>query len=282
MINSEKYNISISLDENDDNIYYMTLKIAKLKASDIGDYYCQVENILGSDVKKTTLELRARSEMRNITDCCIAEKVSPQCMGACSFYLDIDAVIDKTQCFNEFDKLMKCSSDGSDHRQCCSKKSVTRKCLNWCRGEAVTDTDMCAIRYTRSIIGCFQENNNKLPGPPQNLKLIKISGGSVSVSWDPPAKNPSMVEGYRVFWHTIDPLTAHNNQTLSLSGTSRLDARENQIEVNGLEQNVQYEMFIKAGNAHGKSLIIDFKYFHRLYCHVLFSFIQVRVYCQKH
>lgn len=255
VINSETHNISLSLELADENIYYMTLKIAKLKAADIGDYYCQVENVLGSDVQKISLELRSRSEMKNITDCCIAEKVSPQCMSACSFYVDIDAVIDKTECFSEFDKLMKCSSDGSDHRSCCAKKSVTRKCLNWCRGEDVIDTEMCALRHTRSIIGCFQENNNKLPGPPRNLKLIKISGGSVSVSWDKPLKNPDMVEGYRVFWHTVNPMTTHSNQTLSLSGTSRLDAKETQIEIDGLEQNVQYEMFIKAGNTHGMLMV---------------------------
>ena len=31
-------------------------------------------------------------------------------MDACSFYLDIDAVSDKPECINDFDKLMKCGS----------------------------------------------------------------------------------------------------------------------------------------------------------------------------
>lgn len=272
VINSGNYNITLSLDENDENVYIMTLKIAKLKSSDVGNYYCQVENILGVEVKMNTFELRSKSEIKNITECCVAEKVAPQCMSACGIFVDIDSVIDKTQCFSEFDKLMKCSSDGSDHRHCCSKKSVTRKCLNWCRGEAVTDTEMCAVRYTRSIIGCFQENNNKLPGPPMNLKLIKISGGSVSVSWDPPVKNPEMVEGYRVFWHTLDGSNT-DNQSLSSSGTSRLDARETQIEINGLDQNVQYEMFIKAGNVHGK------KFFHKFLIESNSTYLSLRCKC---
>jgi hypothetical protein len=31
-------------------------------------------------------------------------------MDACTFYLDIDAVIDKPECINDFDKLMKCAA----------------------------------------------------------------------------------------------------------------------------------------------------------------------------
>jgi len=46
----------------------------------------------------------------NITECCIREKVSPHCIDACSFYLDIESVIDKPQCLPDFDKLMKCSA----------------------------------------------------------------------------------------------------------------------------------------------------------------------------
>lgn len=38
------------------------------------------------------------------------QNVSSSCMDACSFYLDIDAVIDRPACINEFDKLMKCAA----------------------------------------------------------------------------------------------------------------------------------------------------------------------------
>jgi len=36
--------------------------------------------------------------------------VTAVCMNACSFYLDIDAVIDKPECIGDFDKLMKCAA----------------------------------------------------------------------------------------------------------------------------------------------------------------------------
>jgi len=46
----------------------------------------------------------------NITECCVREKVSEGCMDACSFFLDIESVMDKPQCLPDFDKLMKCSA----------------------------------------------------------------------------------------------------------------------------------------------------------------------------
>lgn len=48
--------------------------------------------------------------MNNVTQCCVEQNVSSVCMDACSFYLDIDAVIDKPDCITDFDKLMKCAS----------------------------------------------------------------------------------------------------------------------------------------------------------------------------
>lgn len=145
------------------------------------------------------------------------------------------------------------SNSGSDHRGCCAQKDVPRKCLNWCRGEPVTiGTAACAIQYTKTIVGCFQENKNRLPGPPQHVMLEKILGNEVLIKWDPPLKNPSTVEGYRVFWHTANENENLNN-TLSSLGTSRLDAKETSIRISELEHNVLYEIVVKAGNHYGEN-----------------------------
>lgn len=122
----------------------------------------------------------------NITECCIREKVSPHCIDACSFYLDIESVIDKPQCLPDFDKLMKCSAgnvfkqvalsilccyisflnsmennvlDGRDHRACCSSWGVPRRCLDWCRGEPVSqNSELCVLQNSKVIFNCFKEN----------------------------------------------------------------------------------------------------------------------------
>jgi hypothetical protein len=157
---------------------------------------------------------------------------------------------------------MKCAADGSDHRGCCAQKDVPRKCLNWCRGEAVTQgSSTCAIQYTKTIVGCFQENQNRLPGPPQNVMLQKILDDQVLVKWDPPTKNPSSVEGYRVFWHSADYRNENLTSALSGLGTSRLDAKETTIKISGLEHNVLYELVVKAGNHYGNKTEIHRKVF---------------------
>lgn len=47
----------------------------------------------------------------NVTQCCVQQNVTAGCLDACSSsYLDINVAIGRTDCFNDFDKLMKCAS----------------------------------------------------------------------------------------------------------------------------------------------------------------------------
>lgn len=38
---------------------------------------------------------------------------------------------------------------------------------------------------------------DRLPGPPQNVRVEPIDAHSVIIRWDPPIKNPHTVEMYR-------------------------------------------------------------------------------------
>lgn len=51
-----------------------------------------------------------QAAINNVTQCCIEQNVSSSCQDACTFFLDIDAVIDKPECINDFHKLMKCAA----------------------------------------------------------------------------------------------------------------------------------------------------------------------------
>ncbi len=57
---------------------------------------------------------------------------------------------------------MAFKTDGSDHRGCCTQWGVPRRCLDWCRGEAVSSTELCALAYTKPIISCFHEGKGTL------------------------------------------------------------------------------------------------------------------------
>lgn len=169
-------------------------------------------------------------------------------MDACSFYLDIDAVIDKPECINDFDKLMKCAADGSDHRSCCAQWGVPRRCLDWCRGEPLLNNKLCVLSYTKQIMSCFHEGRNTLPGPPQNIRITSIGPQSVKVMWDPPVKNPHTVEMYRVFWKMVDA-----------PGKSAMknDTPATEFLINNLKDGATYELAIKAGNHNGTSTPTD-------------------------
>uniref|UniRef100_A0A1S4H6G5 Receptor mediating netrin-dependent axon guidance n=1 Tax=Anopheles gambiae TaxID=7165 RepID=A0A1S4H6G5_ANOGA len=257
VIQGGNYDMSMKNDVDDNSLYVMTLTIAKLSSQDVGDYFCHAENALGSSTRAVSVRIRNTAASSNISECCAAQNVSAACMSACSFYIDIESVIDRPECIVDFDKLMRCAADGSDHRGCCASKDVPRRCLNWCRGEPITPPGICALQHTRTIVGCFQENRERLPGPPQNLKVQVLSDEEVLIRWDPPAKNPSTVEGYRVFWHDLEPVTDNLSNVINGLATSRLDAKETSIKLEGLKPHVMYELVIKAGNHLGASVLSE-------------------------
>ncbi|XP_052873386.1 Ig-like and fibronectin type-III domain-containing protein 1 [Anopheles cruzii] len=255
VIQGGNYDMSMRNDVDDNSLYVMTLTISKLSAQDVGDYFCHAENALGSSTRAVSVRIRNTAAASNISECCVAQNVSAGCMSACSFYLDIESVIDRPECIVDFDKLMRCAADGSDHRGCCATKEVPRRCLNWCRGEPITPPGLCALQHTRTIVGCFQENRDRLPGPPQNLQMQVLGDEEVLIRWDPPLKNPATVEGYRVFWHDLEPVSDNLSNVINGLATSRLDAKETSIRLEGLKPNVMYELVIKAGNHLGASVL---------------------------
>nr|CAD7440281.1 unnamed protein product [Timema bartmani] len=226
--------------------YIMHLTIHRIGDKDDGDYFCHAENAFGSATQPVSVRIRNVAATNNVTQCCIEQNVTSGCMEACSFYLDIDAVIDKPECINDFDKLMKCAADGSDHRSCCAQWGVPRRCLDWCRGEPLLNNKFCVLSYTKQITSCFHEGRDRLPGPPQNVHIDIIDAHSAQVKWDPPVKNPGTVEMYRVFWRQVGSRNAAKN-----------DTKLTRLRIMGLKEGATYECVIKAGNHFGTSTLTD-------------------------
>lgn len=231
----------------------MTLTILRLKNDNAGDYYCHAENVLGKTTRAVSVRMRNTAAAHNISECCMTQNVSAACMDACSFFVDIDAVKDRSECLVDFDKLMKCAADGSDHRSCCAKSEVPRHCLNWCRGEAlgVTKGSLCVLEHTKTIIDCFQSERDRLPSPPLNLEVLIVSDSEALVKWQPPLKNAHMVEGYRVYWHELEPVSDDPISRINGFGTYRVDTKDLNIRIGDLRPNIIYELVVKAGNQFG-------------------------------
>lgn len=45
-----------------------------------------------------------------ITDCCIEQKVIPECMDACTLDFDVENIVARSRCIPEIHKLMYCAA----------------------------------------------------------------------------------------------------------------------------------------------------------------------------
>ncbi|KAK6628150.1 hypothetical protein RUM43_001962 [Polyplax serrata] len=246
VIQGGRHSIRITKNENEEDKWTMGLTIQSITEADEGDYFCHAENAFGSATQAVSVRIRKEASSGNVTQCCLDQKISPTCMDACSFFVDLDVVIDKPECLGEFDKLMKCAADGSDHRSCCGQRGVPRRCLDWCRGEPLFNNKICVLGYTKQIMSCFQEGREKLPGPPLNVRMEPIDGHSVFIKWDPPIKNPHTVVMYRVFWRQVGSRVPLKN-----------DTKETRLKITGLKEGVTYECVVKAGNHIGTSTLTE-------------------------
>ncbi|XP_018897907.2 Ig-like and fibronectin type-III domain-containing protein 1 isoform X1 [Bemisia tabaci] len=246
VILSGKYEISTQAVKDEETKYSMKLTINKLLEKDEGDYFCHAENAFGASTQPVSVRIRNVAASSNVTQCCIEQNVTSNCMDACSYFLDIEAVASKPECLNEFDKLMKCAADGSDHRSCCAQNSVPRRCLDWCRGEPILNNKVCVLSYTKQIMTCFHEEREKLPGPPQNVRVNVIDSHTILVKWDLPTKNPHTVEIYRVFYKQVG-----NRNPL------KVDTKDTEVQLKDLKDGIQYEAVVKAGNQFGTSALSE-------------------------
>jgi len=239
----DRISITARGDEEDMASFYLSMKIAKVKLSDGQTYYCHANNTLGASSASMTVNITDEPPpVLNVTECCRAHNVSADCLDICTFSIDFDMMIRKPQCIPQFPKMMSCASDGSDHRHCCSTGGVPSNCLDWCRGEAVEETEVCALSHSKTIVGCFHQGKENLPGKPTNIKVRPIDKNSAMVFWDQPEKNPKSVELYRVFWRPV-----------GAKGANKSDTLERKLVLHELKSGTTYEVVVKAGNSNGTS-----------------------------
>lgn len=241
VIDGPSYTIQLLADPEEQTKYTMRLIIKKITEADEGDYFCHAENAFGKTLRPVSVRLRSNSPHHNVTECCTQMNVSSACIDACSFHLDMDNIMDRPECMNDFEKLMKCAADGSDHRSCCASWGVPRNCLELCRGGPVSRT--CALQHARRALACFRDSGARMPGPPRNLRAHAApTPHAVLLSWEPPRKNPDTVYLYRVFWRAYGAKVPE-----------KLDTSETSVVLTGLQDDVRYECVVKSANDVGTS-----------------------------
>ncbi|XP_037079709.1 Ig-like and fibronectin type-III domain-containing protein 1 isoform X2 [Pollicipes pollicipes] len=245
IVNGGNYSIS-QRREAQEGHYTMELLIHRLTVSDFGGYSCHAENVLGKDAQTLTISQRQvplRLYDLGVAECCRRLNVSQPCQRACAFDVDLDAVLGLPGCMQELGKLMTCAADGSDHRDCCSSRSVPDRCLDWCRGRPVPDDTSCTLGYVSDVVECFEQGKAVLPGPPYNVRVEAINSSDVRVLWNPPVKNTDKVELYRLTWRLQgQPTSGH------------VDTRSTWYRLSGLQPGSLYHVTVKAANHYGSSL----------------------------
>lgn len=93
----------------------------------------------------------------NISACCVAANLLPQCMPLCTYDQKIsDLQLLGQSCSMQMGVLSKCAAGGRDHTQCCVRRGVPTKCLSLCRGIVPQPAVNC-LPYGGNIIQCFEE-----------------------------------------------------------------------------------------------------------------------------
>lgn len=243
IMSDDRISITARGDEEDSATFYLSMKIAKVNQSDGRTYYCHANNTLGESSVPMVVNITDEPPpVINVTECCLQQNVSVDCLDICAFSIDFDMMIRKPQCIPQFSKMMSCASDGSDHRHCCSTGGVPANCLDWCRGEVVEDSEVCALSHSKTIVECFHKGKENLPGRPRNIKVRPIDKNSAMVFWDQPEKNPHAVELYRVFWRPVGAKFANKSDTI-----------QRKLVLHELHSGTTYEVVVKAGNSNGTS-----------------------------
>ncbi|XP_046584735.1 Ig-like and fibronectin type-III domain-containing protein 2 [Haliotis rubra] len=190
------------------------LRINNVVGGDYADYICSASNKYGTATGAVKLidpyaqiQIHPAARVTNVTACCIQKKIDPDCMVACSFDIDIAAIINRPdlfKCVNFLPTFTQCAADGSDHSQCCKNEGVAPYCLPFCSGNtpgtgnALTDPKMLqCIDHSDKIIGCMEENKNNIPDAP--VMFAKIKDKQILVTWDRPSKNGQKVKQYLVY-----------------------------------------------------------------------------------
>ena len=222
---------------------HITLNIKNVTTQDAGLYYCHANNSLGRSSAPMSVNVTSiPNPVLDVLACCKEHNVPSDCWPVCSSAIDLDWFSIAPQCMTEFHKVIACAADGSDHRQCCTKRGVPAETLDWCRGVTKAEGNVLALNFSQDIVSCYHQGNGDLPGPPRDVRVRQLDSSRAVLFWDLPAKNPDRIEMYRLYWNVVGDNVVR-----------KADVTQRSVILPYLEPGKRYEVAIKAGNSNGSS-----------------------------
>lgn len=122
-----------------------------------------------------------------------------------------------------------------------------------------------------SYTNCILDHHNVLPSAPQNFTVGPITNSWAVLNWRSPKKHAKSLQGYRIFWRRVDPVSAGSSNSSvvkkpdSMMGDSMslmyndefyyssAEAATNPYLLDALSPETVYETFVVAVNKFGQS-----------------------------
>lgn len=181
----------------------------------------------------------------NVTECCSAKGVGPDCLHMCSLNTTMqDLMHDGPKCTKDITKWVDCGADGRDHRPCCIESGVTELCLEFCFPpvKKLHNGHISCLRFVDPIIKCARSGILKLPGPPVDFRLVPTSLQNVTFLWAKPLQEIP-VEWYSVL---VEDTSTGYVAVINSTGLS--------ASVNWLSSDREYKATVLSHNRHGSSI----------------------------
>lgn len=117
-----------------------------------------------------------------------------------------------------------CLSSRVNHSDCCKSRGVSPFCLSMCSGDIkrVDYRHFRCLTHMGTYTNCILESHNVLPSAPQNFTVGPITHSWAVLNWRPPKKHARSLQGYRIFWRRVDPVTGPSNNTQSSNSSTAL------------------------------------------------------------
>lgn len=129
------------------------------------------------------------------------------------------------------------------------------------------------LTHMSSYTNCILEHHNVLPSAPQNFTVGPITNSWAVLNWRAPKKHARSLQGYRIFWRRVDPVSSSanlNNSIIRKPDSSMMgdsmslmyndeffyssaEAATNPYLLDALSPETVYETFVVAVNKFGQS-----------------------------
>lgn len=191
----------------------------------------------------------------NMTRCCQASGLLPQCMTLCSYDIKMSDLQQLSgTCGFQIGVLAKCAAAGRDHTPCCNRRSVPSECMSLCHGVVPPKGTEC-LPFAGNILQCLEEGSSQIPGPILELRAISVTNTSISLMWIPGEEDlnetSTKISDYLVQYGKVD------NQTLYetiVRLENEVNTTNTDIDLNNLEANALYRVVVTSRGPYGSSL----------------------------